>query len=186
MRVIAGECKGRTLKPVPGHSTRPTTDKVRESIFNMIGPFFEGGFALDLYGGSGALGIEALSRGVEKVIFVDRDAKAVSVIKENLTQLGYNDKSEVYRNDSYRALKALKKRELPFSLILLDPPYHKQKLEKDIETILEFGLLKNNGQLVAEHLVEIELPEIIGELKKVKYESYSGTTAVSIYRFMEK
>ncbi|RBW70230.1 16S rRNA (guanine(966)-N(2))-methyltransferase RsmD [Bacillus taeanensis] len=183
MRVIAGECKGRMLKPVPGHSTRPTTDKVRESIFNMVGPFFEGGFALDLYGGSGALGIEALSRGIEKVIFVDRDAKAISVIKENLAQFGYNEKSEVYRNDSYRALKALKKRELSFSLILLDPPYHKQKLERDIETILDFGLLNRDGQLVAEHGVEVELPEEIGTLEKVKYESYSGTTAVSIYRF---
>ncbi|MDG0961887.1 RsmD family RNA methyltransferase, partial [Bacillus paranthracis] len=77
MRVVSGKCKGHPLKAVPGNTTRPTTDKVKESIFNMIGPYFDGGVALDLFGGSGGLGIEAISRGIDKAIFVDRDNKAI-------------------------------------------------------------------------------------------------------------
>ena len=80
MRVVSGKCKGHPLKAVPGSSTRPTTDKVKESIFNIIGPYFEGGQALDLFAGSGGLGIEALSRGMDKAIFVDREYKAVATV----------------------------------------------------------------------------------------------------------
>ncbi|RBN41004.1 16S rRNA (guanine(966)-N(2))-methyltransferase RsmD, partial [Priestia megaterium] len=93
MRVVAGLYKGHALKAVPGYSTRPTTDKVKEAIFNMIGPFFEGGTALDLFGGSGGLGIEALSRGIDKVIFVDRDGKAIQTIKANLASCRLEDRA---------------------------------------------------------------------------------------------
>ena len=84
MRVVSGICKGRALKAVPGNTTRPTTDKVKEALFNMIGPYFEGGIGLDLFAGSGGLGIEALSRGLDKVIFIDRDGKAIQTIHENI------------------------------------------------------------------------------------------------------
>ena len=109
MRVISGTRKGRTLKAVPGQSTRPTTDKVKESIFNMIGPYFDGGWALDLFAGSGGLGIEALSRGFDHCIFVDRDIKAIQTIKGNLNQLSLMDQSEVFRNEAKRALAAVVK-----------------------------------------------------------------------------
>ena len=88
MRVVSGKCKGQSLKAVPGNSTRPTTDKVKEAIFNMIGPYFEGGLGLDLFAGSGGLGIEALSRGLERVIFVDRDKSAIGTIHDNLHKCG--------------------------------------------------------------------------------------------------
>lgn len=84
MRVISGEHRGRKLVAVPGKGTRPTTDKIKESIFNMIGPYFSGGIALDLYAGTGGLGIEALSRGIERCVFVERDPKAFSVVKQNV------------------------------------------------------------------------------------------------------
>ena len=84
MRVVSGVCKGRPLKAVPGNTTRPTTDKVKEALFNMIGPYFEGGIGLDLFAGSGGLGLEALSRGLDKVVFVDRDTKAIQTIHENI------------------------------------------------------------------------------------------------------
>src|SRR5699024_8993031 len=87
MRVIAGSCKGRYLKPVRGTFTRPTTDKVKEALFNRIGPFFDGGWGLDLYSGSGALGIEALSRGLDRMIFVDRNPQATKTIKENVRRI---------------------------------------------------------------------------------------------------
>src|SRR6478735_8296200 len=147
MRVVAGLYKGHALKAVPGYSTRPTTDKVKEAIFNMIGPFFEGGTALDLFGGSGGLGIEALSRGIDKVIFVDRDQKAIQTIKGNLETCQFVEHAEVYRNEAFRALKAIVKRDIQFDLILLDPPYKQQKLIELIEEINKHQLLTKNGYI---------------------------------------
>jgi 16S rRNA (guanine966-N2)-methyltransferase len=185
MRVISGKCKGRQLQAVPGMSTRPTTDKVKEAMFNMIGPYFDGGIGLDLFGGSGGLGIEALSRGLDKVIFVDHDVKAIQTIRKNVESCGLSEQVEIYRNDAERALKAVKKRGLRFLLIFLDPPYKKQKLEALILTIAEAGLLEGHGYVVAEHAAEVELPQKIGDLVKLKYETY-GITAVSIYGYMSQ
>ncbi|WP_042349050.1 16S rRNA (guanine(966)-N(2))-methyltransferase RsmD [Bacillus massiliigorillae] len=182
MRVVSGECKGRPLKAVPGVSTRPTTDKVKESIFNMIGPYFEGGFALDLFAGSGGLGIEALSRGMERAVFVDREFKAVSTVRANLEACGLTNHAEVYKNDSERALKALIKRELVFDLILLDPPYKKQKLESLLSVISENKLLDENGIIVCEHSDDVELPDHLGSLTRWKHEAY-GMITISIYTY---
>ena len=183
MRIIAGECKGRQIKPVPGTSTRPTTDKVRESIYNIIGPFFEGGLALDLYGGSGALGIEALSRGIEKCVFVDRESKAIETIKWNLEQTKFTESAEVFRNDSKRALKALQKREVKFSLVLLDPPYHKEQILHDLEKLTAYHLLDDQATIVVEHKKEVTLPEFIAGLQMIRQETYSGKTTISIYTY---
>jgi 16S rRNA (guanine966-N2)-methyltransferase len=182
MRVIAGMCKGHRLKPVPGMSTRPTTDKVRESIFNMIGPFFDGGTSLDLYGGSGALSIEGLSRGIEKAIIIDLDPKAVAVIKQNLTTCDFLDKAEVYRNDAKRALKAIYKRELQFNIIYLDPPYAKQEILILMQQIEKFSLLHRNGIIVVEHASDLTLPDQFTNFEKDRFETY-GVTGVSIYRW---
>lgn len=184
MRIIAGERKGMTLKSVPGDSTRPTSDKVKQAIFNMIGPYFNGELGLDLYAGSGSLGIEALSRGLSKVIFVDQDLKAVQTIKRNLNEVQYSEKAEVYRTKAIQALKALKKRELQFSYIFLDPPYNKKSIEKEIETLLTFNLLHNSGQLIVEHSRKLELPNTILHVCKQKGESY-GNTMISIYGYEE-
>src|SRR5690606_17308184 len=105
----AGQAKGLPLKAVPGKTTRPTTDKVKESIFNMIGPFFDGGTAVDLFAGSGGLGIEALSRGIEHAVFTDKDKKAIDTIQANLQKTKMEDQAQVYRADAERALKAMKK-----------------------------------------------------------------------------
>ncbi|WP_307436247.1 16S rRNA (guanine(966)-N(2))-methyltransferase RsmD [Bacillus sp. V2I10] len=185
MRVVSGSCKGRPLKAVPGMSTRPTTDKVKESIFNIIGPYFDGGLAVDLFGGSGGLGIEALSRGIDKCIFVDREAKAVATIHKNLEACHFQDQAEVYRNDAERALKAIAKRELAFKLIFLDPPYKQQKLKALIELIDSFRLVEDGGIIVAEHDAGITLPDEIGTYKLTRYESY-GISAVSIYLYKEQ
>lgn len=181
MRVVSGKCKGHPLKAVPGNTTRPTTDKVKEAIFNMIGPYFEGGIALDLFGGSGGLGIEALSRGIDKAVFVDRDSKAVRIIHQNLESCRLQDQAEVYRNDAERAVKALIKRELSFDVILLDPPYKDQKLISLISVMDQHGVLKEDGLIMAEHENDVVLPETIGRLVKVRSESY-GITVISIYK----
>ncbi|ANB59237.1 16S rRNA (guanine(966)-N(2))-methyltransferase RsmD [Anoxybacteroides amylolyticum] len=185
MRVISGICKGRPLQAVPGMSTRPTTDKVKEAMFNMVGPYFSEGLALDLFAGSGGLGIEALSRGMERAIFVDYDGKAVQTIRKNIASCGLTERAEIYRNDAERALKAIAKRKLKFHLIFLDPPYKKQKLEALLSFIDEHRLLAQTGYIVAEHSHDVQLPRQIGQLMKVKHEVY-GITAVSIYACAEK
>lgn len=181
MRVVSGTCKGRSIKAVPGSSTRPTTDKVKEAIFNMIGPYFEAGIGLDLFAGSGGLGIEALSRGLDKVIFVDRDPKAFQIIKENIAACDFTDKVEVYRNDAERALKAILKREIKFDFIFLDPPYKMQQLLNLLETIEYEKMLKINGVIVCEHSSEIQLPDEVGLLKNIKREKY-GIIGITIYQ----
>ncbi|MED3691406.1 16S rRNA (guanine(966)-N(2))-methyltransferase RsmD [Peribacillus butanolivorans] len=182
MRVVSGICKGRPLKAVPGTGTRPTTDKVKESIFNMIGPYFEGGLVLDLFAGSGGLGIEALSRGMDKAIFVDRDFKANQTVKANLEICKFSERAEVYKNDSERALKALVKREITFQLIFLDPPYKKQKLVDLLEEIHKNRLLSNTGYIVCEHGHDVTLPDQVGDFTVKRKEVY-GVIAVTIYHW---
>lgn len=181
MRVVSGKWKGRQLKAVPGMNTRPTTDKVKEAVFNIIGPYFDGGIALDLFGGSGSLGIEALSRGVEKVIFVDKDGKAIQTIKQNVESFDLDDQVEIYRNDAVRALNALKKREIKFDLILLDPPYKNHHLKELIHKISEYELLSPTGLIMAEHSNDVKLPEHMGEFIRTRQEDY-GLTVISVYR----
>ncbi|BAB06309.1 16S rRNA (guanine(966)-N(2))-methyltransferase RsmD [Halalkalibacterium halodurans] len=182
MRVIAGEQKGLTLKAVPGHKTRPTTDKVKEAIFNMIGPFFDGGIGLDLYGGSGGLGIEALSRGVERMIFVDQQKRAIETIKQNLSHCGLEGRAEVYRNDAKRALQVLTKRGIVFAYVFLDPPYAKQTIKNDLAILANHGLLEEGGVVVCEHDRDTMLPDQIEYAVKHKEETY-GDTMITIYKY---
>ncbi|WP_232696982.1 16S rRNA (guanine(966)-N(2))-methyltransferase RsmD [Brevibacillus daliensis] len=184
MRVISGEHRGRTLAAVPGTSTRPTTDKVKESIFNMIGPYFDGEWALDLYAGTGGLGIEALSRGAMKAVFVDSDAKAFATVKQNVTLLKLMDRAEIYRSDAGRALKALAKKEVRFDLVFLDPPYAKQNLEHEIGELQERNLLADDAWIVTEHDIKVTLPEQIGQCEQHRISKY-GDTTVTIYRYIK-
>ena len=133
MRVIAGIHKSKALESLEGRNTRPTMDKVKEGIFNSLHEV--SGLGLDLFAGSGALGIEALSRGMDKVIFVDQNFKAVKVIKSNLKQLDLISQSEVYKNNADRALKALAKREIQFDYIFLDPPYNKGLIDEALKAL---------------------------------------------------
>ncbi len=182
MRVISGSCKGRKLRAVPGQNTRPTTDKVKESIFNSIGPFFDGGLVLDLYGGSGGLGIEALSRGMVKGVFVDHYGPAIETIKANLALCDLTDQADVYRNDAQRALKALEKRKQAFDLIFLDPPYAKARLLGDLNRIIEGNLLNDNGTIVVEHTEAVSLPDdLSSDVHKFKYQTYNAQTALTYY-----
>lgn len=182
MRVIAGDLKGKNLKAVPGTATRPTTDKVKEAVFQVVGPFFDGGKVLDLFAGSGSLGIEALSRGMDSAIFVDKQGKAVHTIKENLKTVKMEDSSEIFRTDAHRALKAAEKRDLAFDLILLDPPYMKINYEELFEEIFERKLIKPNGIIYCEHDPSERLPEETEKISVIKHEKYSNTIAITIYR----
>jgi 16S rRNA (guanine966-N2)-methyltransferase len=182
MRVIAGLHKGRKLKAVSGKTTRPTTDKVKEAVFQVIGPFFTGGNVLDLFAGSGALGIEALSRGMDFSVFIDQQSKAIHTIYNNLKSLGITDQAEVYRNDAFRALLALSKRELQFDLILLDPPYKRQDFEKLLYEIKKLEMLKKNGFILCEHDISEKLPESIDNCSILKQSNYGDAIGVTIYQ----
>ena len=185
MRVVAGERKGMPLKALPGNTTRPTTDKVKESIFNMIGPFFDGGIAVDLFAGSGGLGIEALSRGAEKTIFIEKDRKAYSILLENIKKCRYEEEVETYCNDATRAVKALCKRDITIDLLFLDPPYHKIDYYNLAGLLAEQGKLSKNAIIMCEHSNEVTLPESYGPFKLARQEEY-GTIIISIYRNVEE
>ncbi|WP_249869886.1 16S rRNA (guanine(966)-N(2))-methyltransferase RsmD [Oceanobacillus saliphilus] len=182
MRVIAGHLKGRQLKAVPGKSTRPTTDKVKESVFQVIGPFFDGGTVLDLFAGSGSLGIEAMSRGMEYGVFVDKHPKAIHIIKENLRAMKLDQSSEVFRAEAHRALKAAAKRGLKFDLILLDPPYGKVDYEEILTSMIELQLVNPGCTIYCEHELSEKLPGKLMHLEVYKEDRYGGTIGITIYK----
>ncbi|WP_058303871.1 16S rRNA (guanine(966)-N(2))-methyltransferase RsmD [Gorillibacterium timonense] len=182
MRVISGTAKGRSLKAVPGMGTRPTTDKVKEAVFSIIGPYFEGGAVLDLFAGTGGLGIEALSRGMEHGVFIDADRTSLEVVRHNLQTTRLEAQAEVYRNDAERALKALAKRERYFRLVFLDPPYRMKTIGELMLSMHALGLLEEGATVVAEYDSGHRYEEAYGPFHEVRKAVY-GDTAVSVYRY---
>ncbi|MGP4040413.1 16S rRNA (guanine(966)-N(2))-methyltransferase RsmD [Gracilibacillus sp. D59] len=182
MRIIAGDFKGNRIQPVPNQLTRPTGDKIKESLFQMIGPFFDGGICLDLFAGSGALAIEAISRGMNQAILVDKQPKAVSIIHQNVDHLHIKDRVEIYRNDAFRALKAIQKRELQFDTIFLDPPYHKMSYDKLLQSITSADIVKNNGLIICEHDPNTIIDDEYKGYYIWKNEVYNNTTAITIFK----
>lgn len=148
MRVIAGTCGGRRLKAPPGRDTRPTSDRVKEAMFSIIGPFFDGGSCLDLFAGSGALGIEALSRGMDEAVFVDR--ASAHVIAANVTQLGLADRCRILRATCDQALSRLKTEGARFQAVFLDPPYAAGLVPVTLRRLLSDRLCAPGAILVAE------------------------------------
>ncbi len=181
MRVISGEYRGRKLKSLTGDNTRPTSDKVKESIFNMIGPYFEDGMVLDLFAGSGGLAIEAISRGMTLAVCVDRNYQAMKVIQENIMITKNPQKFETLKMDANQAIKRLSLEKRSFDLIFLDPPYARQEIIDQIEKMIEGQLLNERATIVCETDKSVELPETILNLTQIRRQVY-GTSAVTIYR----
>lgn len=180
MRVIAGKYRSRQLKSVKSDLTRPTTDKNKENLFNMIGPYFDGGVVLDLFGGSGGLGIEAMSRGMDELYSVDKQYKAFAVIKENVNMLKI-DNAHVLKMDYRKALMKFNDELVHFDLVLLDPPYA-MKINKDIiETLAKQGNLNDGCTIVIEDLkeerIEVEAPFVL------KKEKDFGITIMQILEY---
>ncbi|MBO1004914.1 16S rRNA (guanine(966)-N(2))-methyltransferase RsmD [Pseudogracilibacillus auburnensis] len=186
MRIISGKYKGRPLKSTAGVQTRPTTDKVKETMFNVVGPYFSEGVGLDLFAGSGGLGIEALSRGLDKVIFIDKDYAAIQTLKSNLKTCNIaQNHYEVYRNDAERALKVMAKRNLQFDIIFLDPPYHRHVLNNLLEIIHHHNMLTMNGIIICEHDARVLLPNQIGQLIQQKTSDFGSIGLTYYYRTEE-
>ncbi|ASA21295.1 16S rRNA (guanine(966)-N(2))-methyltransferase RsmD [Paenibacillus donghaensis] len=182
MRVVSGSAKGRPLKSVPGNGTRPTTDKVKEALFSMIGPYFEGGAVLDLFAGTGGLGIEALSRGMDSAVFVDMEHKSIETVRANLKAARVEEQAEVYRNDAARALGALAKRGRSFDLVFLDPPY---RLKHGDELMLKMAaaqLLNEDAIVVLEHESGYDYPAEFPGFSRTRQAIY-GETTISIYKY---
>ena len=155
-RVIAGSVRGRKLEAPKGVKTRPTTDRIKETIFNVINFSLPGAVVLDLFAGSGSLGIEALSRGAEKAVFCDLQRQTSEIVQRNIDACGLSEKAEVYCADYIKALNALHKRNMTFDVIFLDPPYAKGMLTDAIRKIYEHGILSEGGLIVAEMSAEEE------------------------------
>lgn len=177
MRVVSGEYGGRTLKTLEGKNTRPTGDKVRAAIFSMLGQYFEGGLVLDLYSGSGGLAIEAISRGCDRAIMVEKDRQAQQVIQANIDMTKDNERFTLMKMTSDKAISLLNE---PFDLVFLDPPYAKEQIVKDIEKLEDRGLLSPDVTIVCETDKSVELPDTIATFRLIKQKTY-GISKVSLY-----
>ncbi len=184
MRVVAGEYGGRRLKAVPGMKTRPTTDKVKEAMFNIIGPYLEGGQVLDLFAGSGGLSIEAVSRGADHATLVDRQYQAIKTIHENLSVTKEEDKFTVLKGDAYKMLNKLAKQEQGFDYVFLDPPYKKQQILELMEQLKKLGLLNTYALNICETDQVADLPEELADFELIKKADY-GITELTFYRYKE-
>jgi len=180
MRIISGSARGRKIK-VPKTTLRPLSDQARESLFNILAKLVPDSIFLDLFAGSGAVGLEALSRGAKLSMFVERERKAVEVIRENIEDLGFSDRSEVYSIDALRALKIFQKNNAKFDIIFMGAPYGSPDLAKALKFIGESGFLSPNGVLIAEHRFKSILEDVYGVLKKIREERY-GDTVFSFYK----
>lgn len=166
MRVISGNYGGRRLKSLSGVNTRPTTDKVKESIFNMIGPYFDGEEVLDLFSGSGSLAIEAVSRGCGHAVCVDKNYQALKVIKENIEITKDPEKFTTLKLDADKAIGKLAIAHRKFDFLFLDPPYAKQKIVDQIIKMTEYNLFRESAIIVCETDKSVELPEKLLILNK--------------------
>ncbi len=185
MRIISGEKRGFKLKAPDGLDTRPTTDRIKESLFNILSPMLYGCNFLDLFSGSGGIGIEALSRGAEKAVFVDRAEDAVKVINYNLTKTAYNERAVVIRQNYGSALKRLAAMGLKFDIIFMDPPYYSDFIEIILDEIKNLGILNNKGIIVVEQAKdESEIMKPGFDVFRIK--EYGRTTKMSFIRLLEE
>lgn len=178
MRVITGTARGRRLKELPGQETRPTASRVKEGLFSAIQFEIEGRRVLDLFGGTGQLGIECLSRGAAQAVFVEQRPDAAAVIQENLNSTGLQARGRVVRSD---ALRFLERNREPFDLILLDPPYNTGLLEACLEKIVRIDILRPHGIMTAEH--PADRPPSVPEGRYRLDRSYRyGKIGLTVYR----
>lgn len=152
MRIIAGKNKSRKLITLEGSNTRPMMDRMKESIFNTIGPYFDNDEVLDLFGGSGALSLESLSRGASHATIIEKDREAFKVIKTNVASLHEESNTEMYNMDYLAALNMFKASKRTFDIIFLDPPYRMNIIEEIIAFIIENEMLRKDGIIVCQYV----------------------------------
>lgn len=187
LRVIAGKARGKKLKAPAGMNTRPVTDMIKEAIFNVLGQDMENYRFLDLFAGSGSMGIEALSRGAVQVIFIDRDSSSVRIIKENLANCGFSRENyQVYKNDVFKAVDLLEKKSEKFDFIYVDPPFTDEEIFDRIMSRLDQArLLTDEGILLLRTRRKKKLTEGLKHLIKYRMNEY-GESTLHYYKWEEE
>ncbi len=179
MRVIAGSAKGRKLK-TPKTDIRPLSDRSKEALFNILSTKVVDSSFLDVFAGSGSVGIEALSRGAKIAFFVEKDKRHVRIIRENLSDFGFSDRSEVYLLDALQGIKILSSKSAKFDIIFLGAPYNSPVLEEALKQLGEMELLNPNGIIVAEYRFKQKIDSEYGKISRFREEKY-GDTILAFY-----
>lgn len=173
MRIIAGTAKGRIIKTRKGLETRPTLESVKESLFSIIHPYIENSNFLDLFSGSGSIGLEALSRGAKKAIMIEKDAEALKYIIENINTLGFENSCRAYKNDVISAIEILGRKNEKFDIIFMDPPYKDEYCKKVLKAISKAKILNEDGLIICEHHLFENLEDELYDFKKSDERKYN-------------
>ncbi|MDD4202897.1 MAG: 16S rRNA (guanine(966)-N(2))-methyltransferase RsmD [Candidatus Omnitrophica bacterium] len=182
MRIIAGKYKGKKIDFPKVQNVRPTQDKVKEAIFNILkDEDLTGAKVLDLFAGSGSLGLEAVSRGAAKAVFIDSDPKSFATIRKNIKSLACEDITEVFRTDFDTAIKKLHRNGYVFDIIFLDPPYYKDLPKKALLKMCQYDILSPYNIIIIEHSKRDLIPESLDKINLLLTKKY-GDTFVSFYR----
>jgi 16S rRNA (guanine966-N2)-methyltransferase len=185
MRIITGSAKGTKLKAPRGLDTRPTADRVKESVFNILGDIVIAAQVLDIFAGTGNLGLEALSRGAKTAVFIDNNTESIDIIKENASHTKLGEHSQVYKSDVLKALDRLEQNNQSFDLIFCDPPYNKGLIHAVLQKINNHSILKTNGVLVMEHSKHEKIADEWETLQLKRVERY-GETLISFLLYNTK
>jgi RNA methyltransferase, RsmD family len=181
LRVISGIAKGKRLKAPTGLNTRPITDMIKEALFNVLGSRVMGARFLDLFAGSGSVGIEALSRGAHKVIFVDYSNEAVKIVKENIDNCKFSDGYQILRNDVFKALGLLERQNARFDLIYVDPPFTNEKIFNEVMVAIDaIDILEPDGIIIIRAPRRKEMPVMFNGLNKYRSSHY-GESSLHYY-----
>ena len=184
LRIIGGELRGKKLHSIRGRSIRPTADRLRESIFNIISSCIQGAIVLDLYAGTGAFGIEALSRGAETAVFIDNSKAALSVIQDNIRSCAFDNRAIIVKWDVKRNLNCLKStRSNAFNLVFLDPPYNRGLIKPSLINLDDSRSLKKEAVIVVEHSSVEPIPVSLIPFKITDQKKY-GKTLVSFLNYV--
>ncbi|MFL0249896.1 16S rRNA (guanine(966)-N(2))-methyltransferase RsmD [Clostridium neuense] len=184
MRIISGIAKGRKLFPPASMVTRPTLDRVKESIFDIIQNEVPYSVVLDAFAGTGSLGLEAVSRGAKSCILIDQSPETYSLLRKNVENLKFEDKCQTINMDSYKALKDLGYKNREFDLIFIDPPYSKDMIPPAVDIITDKNMLKNDGLIVTKIDSEEEIYEGNKSIVLTRYKKY-GNTTICFYKHKE-
>lgn len=180
VRVISGIYRGRRLRTVEGLAVRPTSDRLRETLFNILAPRVTNSRFLDICAGSGAIGVEAISRGAQQVTFIDNSRKACAVIQANLRTLGVEDRAAIINGDAAAALRRLAKENKRFDIVFFDPPYASDIYHQVMQLLDQQPLLSNGAVVIAEHRAKAPPRDQYGELRMYR-EVKQGESALAFY-----
>jgi len=183
LRIIGGDLKGRRIVTVRGSMTRPTADRLREAIFNILYTRVQGSVVLDVFAGTGAMGIEALSRGAEYAVFVDNNKNASSVIKKNITSCEIEDKTTIIKRDALKRLDWIKSIKPWFNIVFMDPPYNRNFIKPSLESLVKSQLLKQKAYIIIEHSYSEIISEEIKAFTTIDQRKY-GKSMVTFLQYL--